>query len=74
MGMKTMIPRHRVRFAGLILLLGLLAVGGRLVWLQVVSAEELLASRYEIDVAGTRVGARASLRPLYDPKSERVRA
>ena len=41
--MKTMIPRHRVRLAGLILLLGLLAVGGRLVWLQVVSAEELLA-------------------------------
>jgi 4-methylaminobutanoate oxidase (formaldehyde-forming) len=29
---------------------------------------------YEIDVAGVRYPARASLRPLYDPKSERVRA
>ena len=28
---------------------------------------------YEIEVAGTRVPARASLRPLYDPRSERVR-
>jgi len=34
---------------------------------------QLLASRYEIDVAGTRIGADASLRPLYDPKSARVR-
>lgn len=37
------------------------------------SAAELLASSYEIDVAGTRVAAEASLRPLYDPKSERVK-
>jgi 4-methylaminobutanoate oxidase (formaldehyde-forming) len=37
-------------------------------------AAQLLASRYEIDVAGTRVAAEASLRPMYDPKSERVRA
>ena len=37
------------------------------------SAQEVLASRYEIDVAGTRVAATASLRPLYDPKSERVK-
>jgi 4-methylaminobutanoate oxidase (formaldehyde-forming) len=29
--------------------------------------------RYEIEVAGVRYGARASLRPLYDPKSERIR-
>jgi 4-methylaminobutanoate oxidase (formaldehyde-forming) len=50
------------------------AVGMGYVPCQGESAEELLASRYEIDVAGTRVGARASLRPLYDPKSERVRA
>jgi 4-methylaminobutanoate oxidase (formaldehyde-forming) len=35
---------------------------------------EVLASRYEIDVAGTRVAATASLKPLYDPGSERVRA
>jgi len=37
------------------------------------SAAEVLASRYEIDVAGTRVVADASLKPMYDPKSERVR-
>ena len=37
------------------------------------TAEAVLASRYEIDVAGTRVAARASLRPIYDPKGERVR-
>lgn len=37
------------------------------------SAAEVLASRYEIDVAGTRVAAQASLKPLYDPKSERVK-
>jgi 4-methylaminobutanoate oxidase (formaldehyde-forming) len=38
------------------------------------SAAEVLASSYEIDVMGTRVQARASLRPMYDPKSERVKA
>ncbi|MEM6679833.1 MAG: FAD-dependent oxidoreductase [Pseudomonadota bacterium] len=37
-------------------------------------ADEVLASRYEIDVMGTRVPATASLRPMYDPKSERMRA
>jgi glycine cleavage system aminomethyltransferase T/glycine/D-amino acid oxidase-like deaminating enzyme len=37
------------------------------------SAAELLASRWEIEIAGTRVPAGASLRPLYDPKSERPR-
>jgi 4-methylaminobutanoate oxidase (formaldehyde-forming) len=37
------------------------------------TAAQVLASGYEIDVAGTRVRAEASLRPLYDPKSERVR-
>ncbi|SEV89697.1 4-methylaminobutanoate oxidase (formaldehyde-forming) [Aliiroseovarius sediminilitoris] len=35
---------------------------------------DVLASSYEIDVAGTRVKAEASLKPMYDPKSERVRA
>ena len=35
---------------------------------------DVLASRYEIEVAGTRVGASASLRPMYDPKSERVKS
>ncbi len=38
------------------------------------SAEELLRSRYEIDVAGTRVRAEASLKPMYDPKGERAKA
>jgi 4-methylaminobutanoate oxidase (formaldehyde-forming) len=34
----------------------------------------LLASRYQIEVAGVRVDATASLRPLYDPTGERARA
>ena len=34
---------------------------------------DVLASTYEIDVAGTRVRAEASMKPLYDPKSERVK-
>ena len=34
---------------------------------------ELLASSYEIEIAGQRFAAEASLKPLYDPKSERVR-
>ncbi|WP_299786165.1 FAD-dependent oxidoreductase [uncultured Marivita sp.] len=38
------------------------------------SAEQVLASTYEIDVAGTRVRAEASLKPMYDPTSARVRA
>ena len=38
------------------------------------SAADVLASAYEIDVMGTRVRAQASLRPMYDPKSERVKA
>ncbi|MEM6578400.1 MAG: FAD-dependent oxidoreductase, partial [Pseudomonadota bacterium] len=37
------------------------------------SAADVLASSYEIDVAGTKVAAEASLKPLYDPKSERVK-
>ncbi|MCP4196057.1 MAG: FAD-dependent oxidoreductase [Proteobacteria bacterium] len=37
------------------------------------SASDVLASTYEIDVMGTRVCAEASLRPMYDPKSERVK-
>ncbi len=37
------------------------------------SVDDLLASSYEIDVAGTRVQATASSRSLYDPKSARVR-
>ena len=38
------------------------------------SDAELLGSTYEIEVAGVRHAAIASLAPLYDPKSERVRA
>jgi 4-methylaminobutanoate oxidase (formaldehyde-forming) len=30
--------------------------------------------RYEIEVASERVAARASLRPMYDPKSERPKS
>jgi len=37
-------------------------------------AAALLASGYEIDVAGTRVAAEASLRPMYDPRAERMKA
>ena len=37
------------------------------------TAADVLGSTYEIDVAGTRVRAEASLRPMYDPKSERVK-
>ena len=37
------------------------------------TAAEVLASSYEIDVMGTRVKAEASLKPMYDPKSERVK-
>ncbi len=37
------------------------------------SAEAVLASSYEIDVAGVRVAAQASLKPLYDPAADRVR-
>ncbi|MFO1143139.1 MAG: FAD-dependent oxidoreductase [Amaricoccus sp.] len=35
--------------------------------------EALLAAVYEIDVAGRRWSARASLRPLYDPRGERTK-
>lgn len=35
---------------------------------------DLLASSYEIDVAGKRIAATASLKPLYDPTGERTKA
>ena len=38
------------------------------------SAADVLGSDYEIDVMGTRVRAEVSLRPMYDPGAERVRA
>ena len=37
------------------------------------SVADVLASDYEIDVAGVRVKATPSVKPLYDPKSERVK-
>ncbi|MBA98373.1 MAG: FAD-dependent oxidoreductase [Roseobacter sp.] len=37
------------------------------------SAADVLASRFEIDVAGTRVPAEVSLKPMYDPAAERVK-
>ncbi len=36
-------------------------------------AAELLSAKYEIEIAGDRFAAEASLKPLYDPKSERMR-
>ena len=36
--------------------------------------DALLNSDWEIEVAGRRVGAEASLKPLYDPSADRVRA
>lgn len=38
------------------------------------SAEEVLASTYEIEVAGRRFAAKPSLMPMYDPKGERMKA
>lgn len=38
------------------------------------TAAEVLASAYEIEIAGARVAAEPSLAPLYDPKSARMRA
>ena len=37
------------------------------------TADSVLASSYEVEVAGTRVAADVSLRPMYDPKAERTR-
>jgi 4-methylaminobutanoate oxidase (formaldehyde-forming) len=38
-----------------------------------VDAEFVNSGRYEIEVAGVRVAAKASLRPMYDPRSHRIR-
>ncbi|MBX3573005.1 MAG: GcvT family protein [Mesorhizobium sp.] len=37
------------------------------------SEADILASSYEIEIAGERYAAEASLIPMYDPKAERVR-
>jgi len=39
-----------------------------------ITAEYIRQGRYEIQIAGVRHPARASLRPMYDPKGERVRS
>ncbi|MBV9315964.1 MAG: GcvT family protein, partial [Gammaproteobacteria bacterium] len=39
-----------------------------------VTAEWINAGRYEVEVADERIAARVSLRPFYDPASERVKA
>ncbi len=36
------------------------------------SGDEMLASRYQIEVAGRLIDATASLKPLYDPASQRM--
>ena len=38
------------------------------------SPEELLSSKFEIDVSGTICAAKASLKPLYDPLRKRTKA
>ncbi|AZO07412.1 MAG: FAD-dependent oxidoreductase [Mesorhizobium sp.] len=38
------------------------------------SEADVLASSYEIEIAGERFAAEASLKPMYDPKAEKVRA
>jgi len=40
----------------------------------VVTPDFAAGGRYEIEVAGTRFPARASLRPMHDPKGERIKA
>lgn len=37
-------------------------------------AEFVATGRYEIEVAGTRIGAKASLAPMWDPKGVRIKA
>jgi len=37
------------------------------------TAAEMLESKFEIEIAGERYEAEASMKPMYDPKSERVK-
>ena len=39
-----------------------------------VTADFVKSGSYELEVAGVRYPARASLRPLYDPRGERIRS
>ena len=38
------------------------------------SVDDLLSASYQLEIAGERFSATASLKPFYDPKSERVKA
>jgi glycine cleavage system aminomethyltransferase T len=49
------------------------AIGMGYVPCQGESEADVLASSYEIEIAGERFAAEASLKPMYDPKAERVR-
>ncbi|MER8749084.1 FAD-dependent oxidoreductase [Mesorhizobium sp. M1050] len=49
------------------------AVGLGYIKCQGESEADVLGSSYEIEIAGERFAAEASLKPMYDPKSERVR-
>jgi len=40
---------------------------------ETVSVDYINSGAYEIDIAGVRHPAKASLRPMYDPKLKRVR-
>jgi 4-methylaminobutanoate oxidase (formaldehyde-forming) len=40
----------------------------------IVTAEYIMSGSYELDIAGKRFPAKVSLRPLYDPKLEKVRS
>lgn len=37
-----------------------------------VSVEYIKSGEYEIEVAGVRYAAKASLRPMFDPKNEKI--
>ena len=40
---------------------------------KVLKVSDILSSTYEIDVAGVKIAANVSIKPVYDPKSERVK-
>ena len=52
---------------------GLAMVEGRHVAGTPITAGWIREGAWEVDVAGTRYPARASLRPLYDPTNERIK-
>lgn len=41
---------------------------------EIITADFIKSGTYEIDIAGVRYPAKASLRPMYDPKLKRVRS